>query len=88
MTESPYTAAMPKAVVGVVGGMLNTKLGRVRAQVENEHSTNLREELDHRHDETRRWFAWLATRLDQVENVVRTQDNRIRHIEDTTGRRN
>lgn len=74
------------AVVGVFGALINAKLGRVRAQVENDHSTNLREELDHRHNETRGWFAAIWNRLDQGDRRFDNLDARLRIIEDTQGR--
>lgn len=61
-----------------------------REQVVNDHTTNLREENDERHDENTRALRWLARHmlkvLDQVDWLVRTAHSnrgRIQALEDT-----
>lgn len=57
-------AAVATAVGLVIVAVITTRTRHdaraARAQVENGHSTNLREELDERHEETRGWFRGLA----------------------------
>lgn len=79
---------------------MQTKLERVRGQVENSHHTNLREELDARHKETRRWFDGLrddVTETRQDIGGIRSEmrllrrrddgiDERVQRVESTTNR--
>lgn len=57
-------AAVAAIVAALVTGFFGIRTRRdtraTRAQVENDHSTNLRVELDERHEETRSWFRFLA----------------------------
>ncbi|MGX9346391.1 hypothetical protein [Microbacterium sp. KNMS] len=69
------------AVIGVLGASINSKLGRVRAQVENDHSTNLREELDARHNETRGWFSAIWNRLESGDRKFDHLERRISNLE-------
>lgn len=71
------------AVITVFGTLINNKLGRVRAQVENSHSTNLREELDERHNETRGWFAAIWNRLENGDRKFAYLEQKIQQIEKT-----
>lgn len=66
-------AVVGAAVVGIWGKRLDTRiekfdhvLERVRGQVENSHDTNLRDELDARHKETRRWFDGIRTDVNET----------------------
>lgn len=52
--------------IGVVGTRARVK--RVQAQVENDHSTNMREEADERHKENASALQWL---VNTVKTVVR-----------------
>lgn len=79
---------------------LDEKTERVRSQVENSHQTNLREELDERHTETRRWFDRASDAIDETRRdlggirselrLLRTRDDgldeRVQRIESTTNR--
>lgn len=57
-------AAVVAAVGVVIVAIITTRVRRdtraSREQLENSHSTNLREELDERHEETRGWFKILG----------------------------
>lgn len=71
------------AVVGIVGSVIMRRIGAVRAQVENTHDTNLRDDLDGKHDENRgvllaiqRDLAWVMRGL---ADLRRDHDN----LEDT-----
>jgi hypothetical protein len=53
-------AAVGLVIVAVLGSGVRRDARVSREQLENSHSTNLREELDERHEETRGWFRSLA----------------------------
>lgn len=57
-------ASIVAAVGIIIVAILTTRTRRdaraSREQLENNHSTNLREELDKRHEETRGWFRLLG----------------------------
>lgn len=58
-------------LVALIGaGVLSTRrsVKRVQAQVENDHTTNMREEQDERHAENTRALSWL---VGTVNNLVR-----------------
>lgn len=58
-------------LVALIGaGVLSTRrrVKRVQAQVENDHTTNMREEADERHAENSRALQWLVS---TVKAVVR-----------------
>lgn len=52
--------AVGLVVVAVITTRTRHDARAAREQVQNGHSTNLREELDDRHEETRGWFRGLA----------------------------
>ncbi|NYE20506.1 hypothetical protein [Microbacterium immunditiarum] len=56
-------AAVAAIVAAIVTAIIAPRIRRdtqaTRAQVENDHPRNLREELDERHHETRGWFRTL-----------------------------
>lgn len=53
-------AAVGIIIVAILGTRVRRDTRASREQLENNHSTNLREELDERHQETRGWFRGLA----------------------------
>ncbi|WP_157156266.1 DUF2746 domain-containing protein [Diaminobutyricimonas sp. LJ205] len=54
-----------------------------RAQVENSHSTNLREEADERHDENRRLLMHLVRTSDDQAGRLERMEERLGVVEDT-----
>jgi len=52
-------AAVGVVVVAIITTRTQQDARRTREQVENDHPTNLRVELDERHAETRGWFRTL-----------------------------
>lgn len=54
--------ALGLVLVAILGAKINGRVRAVQGQVQNDHQTNLREELDTRHAETRSW--WRETRRD------------------------
>lgn len=75
-------------VVAVINVGLRRRVRAIQGQVQNDHPTNLREELDDRHDETRDWFkdlrrdiGGLREEIRDVRAEQRTQSNRIYTIE-------
>jgi len=78
------------ALIGVLGTKINGRLRAVQGQVQNDHPTNLREELDERHAETRQWFWALWRRqdrqdaaIDKLFRLVRDEHDRLDELEDT-----
>jgi len=78
------------ALIGVFGSKINGRLRAVQGQVQNDHATNLREELDSRHAETRQWFWALWKRqdrqdeaIDKLFSLVRDERERLDDLEDT-----
>lgn len=53
-------AAVGIVIVAILGTRVRRDTRASREQLENNHSTNLREELDERHHETRGWFRSLS----------------------------
>ncbi len=53
-------AAVGIVIVAILGTRTRRDARASREQLENNHSSNLREELDERHEETRGWFRGLA----------------------------
>lgn len=53
-------AAVGVIIVAILTTRTRTDARAARRQVENGHTTNLREELDERHEETRGWFRNLS----------------------------
>lgn len=88
------------ALIGYAGVRLN-KIAKdakeAKFQVKNAHTTNLREELDTRHDETRKWFSALyagqqshteilkqhGDKLDIIQVATIGNSKRISSLEDT-----
>lgn len=73
-----------QAVIIAFVGVLNARIGRVskdsaatRAQVENDHSTNLREEADDRHKETRGLLHGLARDIGGIRQELRQGHERM-----------
>lgn len=65
------TEAVTALLVALIGaGVLSTRrrIKRVQAQVENDHTTNMREESDERHAENSRALKWL---VGTVKTLVR-----------------
>lgn len=68
-------------LVAVIGLRTSGRVKSIQGQVQNDHSTNLREELDERHDETRRWFRALWDRHDITDSRIDTLTARLDRIE-------
>ena len=68
--DSALDAASAVAVALIAAGVLSTRrrVKRVQAQVENDHSTNMREEADERHAENASALHWL---IGTVKTLVR-----------------
>lgn len=78
-------------VVAVINVGLRRRVKSIQGQVQNDHSTNLREELDDRHDETRDWFKDLRRDVGGIRQDLRwmrselsTHSQRIHTIEQRT----
>lgn len=54
-----------------------------RVQVENNHSTNFREESDERHAENQRALKWIAQRVNWLTDMAIGNRSRIRDLEST-----
>ena len=96
MTENVLIAiitslnAIVLAVVGIVGSVILRRVGAVRAQVQNSHDTNLRDDLDGKHDQNRgvllaiqRDIAWLMRMVadlrrdhDLLEDTIQPKDKK------------
>ena len=48
--------ALGLVLVAVINTRTNRRVKAIQRQVQNDHTTNLREELDERHDEISEWF--------------------------------
>lgn len=98
MTDIPalfdsFADSLTAIVVALIGaGILGIRrrVKRVQTQVENDHSTNLREELDRRHAETRSWFDLITRRLvngdermGRIEEILQRHDRALDDLEDT-----
>lgn len=70
LVDSAMEAASAVAVALIAAGVLSTRrrVKRVQAQVENDHTTNMREEQDERHEENSRALHWL---VGTVKTLVR-----------------
>jgi hypothetical protein len=67
-----------QAVTVAIVGVLAVRIGKVhrdtkatRVQVENDHTTNLREENDGRHAETAGWFREIRRDLGGIREEIR-----------------
>ncbi|HUG50398.1 MAG TPA: hypothetical protein VLZ78_05315 [Terrimesophilobacter sp.] len=81
-------SAVALIVVAVINVGLRRRVKSIQGQVQNDHATNLREELDDRHDETRDWFKDLRRDIGGMREDFRwmraelsAQSNRIHTIE-------
>lgn len=68
-------------LVSVIGLRTNGRVKAIQGQVQNDHTTNLREELDERHDETRQWFWALWNRHDHTDRTVADLAKRVADLE-------
>lgn len=82
--------AIGLVLVAVVGARRNGRVKAIQEQVQNDHSTNLREELDHRHNESMTLLNTVAARLLitdsrmlRLEQLMQSQAQRIDAVEDT-----
>lgn len=91
--DSALEAVSAVAVALIAAGVLGVRrrVKRVQAQVENDHTTNMREENDGRHAETRRWFERLDRRLTagdermgRIEALLLKHEAAIDALEETT----
>lgn len=64
-------SAVALIVVAVINVGLRRRVKSIQGQVQNDHSTNLREELDDRHDETRDWFKDLRRDVGGIREDLR-----------------
>lgn len=90
-------AVVVGAAIAAFAPILARMLGRLRAiqaQVQNDHTTNLREELDTRHNETRSWFNLIVSRLaagddrfDRIDAAIARLDSEVDALEDTVNPR-
>jgi len=85
-----------QAVLVALVSVLAVRVGRVqrdaaatREQVVNDHSTNMREENDTRHNETRSWFrdlrrdiGGIREELRGLRSTDRALDKRIQQLEE------
>jgi hypothetical protein len=55
----------------------------IRAEVKNDHGTNLREEADHRHEENRGLLREILRRVVALESAKTDHDGRIHELEAT-----
>lgn len=69
-------------LVSVIGIRTNGRVKAIQGQVQNDHTTNLREELDERHDETRSWFSALWRLIDNTDKNIAALDARVAALED------
>jgi len=66
-------------IIIVLGARLSTKVKAVRNQVENGHTTNMREEGDERHEESIR-------KLDELIGIVEPMKKDIRGLRESVSR--
>lgn len=78
-------------VVAMITVGIRRRVKSIQGQVQNDHESNLREELDDRHDETRDWFKDLRRDLGGIRQDLRwmrselsTHSQRIHTIEQRT----
>lgn len=67
-------------IVIVLGAKLNGKVNQVRQQVDNGHTTNMREEADHRFYENRNTLVNSSAKLDQVIEELEMIRQHIRRL--------
>jgi hypothetical protein len=95
--DDPITrwSALILAVGGVVLGVLYAivklrklavDLGIVKREVKNDHSANLREEADERHDQNYRTLARIEQKVDAMAVEVGVHAFRLDTIDDDLGR--
>lgn len=68
-------------LVAVIGLRTSGRVKSIQGQVQNDHETNLREELDERHEETRAWFWALWKRHDHTDSNVAALTARVAALE-------
>lgn len=99
LVDSGLDAISAIAVALIAAGVLGvrSRVKRVQAQVENDHTTNMREEADERHQENSRALRWLVATVQTVvrdigglrqdlrdlRGEVRHERDRIDDLEDT-----
>lgn len=71
-----FVTALGAVIVSIVTGRTAVRVKSIQTQVENSHTTNLREELDTRHEETKRWFNELRQDLRETRTEAR-EDNKV-----------
>jgi len=84
-----FATAVGVIVVAIITTRTRHDARRTREQVENDHDTNLRVELDERHKETRGWFSGLARDIGGIREELRgirssqqALDRRVQRLED------
>lgn len=99
MFDSTLEAISAVTVALIAYGVLSTRkrVKRVQAQVENDHTTNMREEADERHQENSTLLRWVVGTMKTVvrdigglrqdirdlRSEVRHERDRIDELEDT-----
>lgn len=84
------------AILAGIGWLIRTYLKAIRHQVENDHGTNLRADVDRillsveKHEENDRLIAGMIARIELVTNetsrgLIRLEDRFDRHIDKTEG---
>jgi molybdopterin-guanine dinucleotide biosynthesis protein A len=58
-------------------------IAAIKHEVKNNHTTNLREEADVRHDENRGTLATVDRKLDRVLFILGEHDDRLEELENT-----
>ncbi|GAA3342985.1 hypothetical protein GCM10017714_33700 [Curtobacterium pusillum] len=62
-------------------------IAAIKHEVKNNHTTNLREEADERHDENRSTLGRVDRKLNRVLVILGEHDDRIEELEQTRDRR-
>ncbi|PYY34092.1 hypothetical protein DEJ16_12615 [Curtobacterium sp. MCJR17_055] len=62
-------------------------IAAIKHEVKNNHTTNLREEADERHDENRGTLGRVDRKLDRVLTILGEHDDRIEELEHTRDRK-
>ncbi|ALX67451.1 DUF2746 domain-containing protein [Microbacterium sp. XT11] len=65
------TGLLGPALVALITTGIRRRVKAIQGQVQNDHPTNLREELDDRHDETREWFRELRRDIGGLRQDLR-----------------
>jgi hypothetical protein len=89
--DGPEIAMLAVAVISAassIAGAIIANRGRqhaqaARVQVENNHSTNMREEADERHAENVKALKWIAQRVNWLTDMAIGNRSRIRDLEST-----